>query len=92
MYKKKKSRENRKKHDNEAFGNDWEEQILAEVKEYFLHVPYNIPTHFLSVPRQDFKVEKDVLFYSGEGFKLNFDMYTPTRPSSELPRKGSIIF
>jgi len=76
---------------NEAFGNDWEEQIPTEVREYFLPLPYNIPSHFLSVPRQDFKVEKDVLFYSGEGIKLHFDVYMPTRPSSELPGKGSII-
>ncbi len=76
---------------DKAFGSDWEQKIPENVKEEFLPVPYSIPAHFLTIPREGFLVQKDILFYDGEGIKLHFDVYTPIRPPNELPGQGSII-
>ena len=76
---------------DEVFGKGWEEKIPDSAKDQFLPVPYNIPSHFLTIKREGFKVEKDILFYDGEGIKLHFDVYFPTVNPNELPGKGGII-
>jgi acetyl esterase/lipase len=74
-----------------VFGSNWENQIPNDINEKFLQIPYNFPSHFLTIPEKPIQVEKDILFYEGENISLYFDVYSPVSTPSQLPGKGSIV-
>ena len=74
-----------------AFGSTWREDIPKEAKDKFLPIPYNLATHFLTIPKDSVKVEKDVLYYQGENITLYFDVYMPFGDPRQLPGNGSVI-
>ncbi|TXT60718.1 MAG: membrane protein of unknown function [Promethearchaeota archaeon] len=76
---------------NTAFGLNWRNEIPNHVKDKFLPLPYNLPSHFLTIPRDSVNVQKDILYYEGENITLYFDVYTPNGDPSELPGNGSVI-
>jgi len=61
---------------NTAYGDDWKEKI-EPVTSYFLQQHYSLTEYFLGSPPKDCIIEKDILYYTGEGIKLYFDAYIP---------------
>ena len=78
----------------EAFGNDWRENIDADLEEkYFLNSPFWIAGYFLSVPAKDCEYKSDVMFLDGEvsnysqdeDITLLFDVFWPKKIKNEMP-------
>lgn len=76
---------------DEVFGSNWDKDIPADVKSHFLQSPYFLSSHFLTIPQDSIKIDKDVLFYTGENITLHFDAYRPIGSPTNLPGNGSII-
>jgi hypothetical protein len=81
-----------------AFGPSWQSIPTADQK-YMTRSPYSFSKYFLGMNPNDYNIDRDVLFYNGslsgepkdENISLYFDVYTPTRNSSELPGKNSTL-
>jgi len=74
-----------------AFGRDWRYRIPVEINNYFLKDPFSLMGYFLGTPPKDCIIEKNTLFYNGEGIKLYFDAYMPLDRGVGLPGENSTI-
>ncbi|MFX0037448.1 MAG: alpha/beta hydrolase, partial [Candidatus Hermodarchaeota archaeon] len=74
-----------------SFGVDWRDKIPAETNQYFLETPFSLSNYFLGIPPKDCKIEKNTLFYEGEGIELYFDAYLPLNKGEGLPGENSTI-
>jgi acetyl esterase/lipase len=82
---------NAEKNFSAVFGESWDTKISAEVKQYFLKTPYTTPSYFLGIPSKECLIERNTLFYSGEGINLYFDAYMPLDGGENLPGQNSTI-
>ncbi len=91
---------NAEKNFTQAFGEDWRDNIPAEVENtYFLKTPFSTLQYFLGVRSNNYIVEKDVLYFDGsksaykvdENITLFFDAYMPKVNDGNLPGAGSVI-
>jgi acetyl esterase/lipase len=71
-----------------AFGTDWRQKV-EPASSFFLNQHYSLTDYFLGVPPKDCIIEKDVLYYNGEGIRLYFDAYIPRL--TNLPGNNSVI-
>ncbi len=74
-----------------SFGVDWRDKIPPEANQYFLETPFSLSNYFLGIPPKDCKIEKNTLFYEGEGIELYFDAYLPLNKGEGLPGENSTI-
>ncbi|MFX0176790.1 MAG: alpha/beta hydrolase [Candidatus Hodarchaeota archaeon] len=82
---------NAEKNFSATFGKEWETKIPAEVENYFLKTPFSTPSYFLGIQPKECIIERNTLFYCGEGISLYFDAYMPLDREENLPGTNSTI-
>ncbi|MFW9948792.1 MAG: hypothetical protein ACFFKA_01535, partial [Candidatus Thorarchaeota archaeon] len=73
---------------NIAFGYDWGDKVKP-ANSYFLQQQFSLTEYFLGIPPKDCILEKDILYYTGEGIRLYYDVYIPK--TTNLPGNNSVI-
>lgn len=76
---------------SDAFGEDWQDEIPDDIKQYFLSAPYSLARNYLGVPNRDVKVVEHVNYYKDDELELYFDVFMPKEQDDSLPGKNSII-
>ncbi|MFX1358180.1 MAG: alpha/beta hydrolase [Promethearchaeota archaeon] len=82
---------NAEKNFTATFGEGWKTNIPTEVEQYFLKTPFTTPSYFLGIQTKECLIERNILFYSGEGINLYFDAYMPLGGGESLPGQNTVI-
>lgn len=82
---------NAEKNFTATFGEEWKTKIPTEVEQYFLKTPFATPSYFLGIQTKECLIERNTLFYSGEGINLYFDAYMPLKGGENLPGENTVI-
>ena len=76
---------------SEAFGQNWQQEIPSEIKNYFLQTSFSPAGYYLGIPPKDCRIIENVLFYDNESIKLYFDAYMPLGKGKDLPGQNSTL-
>jgi len=81
----------------DAYGENWRDDIPDHIKSFFLPSQFNLIHYFLGVPSRECNIDTDIEYYSEgkEGdddyLSLRFDVYYPKATKRELPGHNSTI-
>lgn len=80
----------------DVFGSGRLEQMDAARTDQFLDKPFSLPAYFLGMRPDEYRYEKDLVFYEGssgvdDGLKLRCDVFMPPEGRTDLPGWGSTL-
>lgn len=79
-----------------TFGGSRLEKLESAWEHYFLKTPFSLPAYFLGLPPEEYRYERDILFYEGsggieDGLKLYYDVFMPPEGKTGLPGSGTAL-